>query len=60
MGASFRNVNQITELAGCDALTISPDLLHQLKDTTAKLPRKLDPVNSIKDCQDEKIPFEFI
>ncbi|MEO1124432.1 MAG: transaldolase [Cyanobacteria bacterium J06635_15] len=42
MGASFRNIGEITELAGCDLLTISPKLLAQLDDTTAKLPRKLD------------------
>ena len=33
MGASFRNVNQIVRLAGCDLLTISPDLLDQLEKT---------------------------
>lgn len=42
MGASFRNVGQITELAGCDLLTISPDLLAKLKETEAPLERKLD------------------
>jgi transaldolase len=42
MGASFRNVGQITALAGCDLLTISPDLLAQLAATEAPLPRKLD------------------
>lgn len=43
MGASFRNVGQITELAGCDLLTISPQLLEELQSTTAPLERKLDP-----------------
>ena len=43
MGASFRNVGQITALAGCDLLTISPDLLAQLAATEAPLPRALDP-----------------
>ncbi|TVP66606.1 MAG: transaldolase [Leptolyngbya sp. LCM1.Bin17] len=43
MGASFRNIGEITELAGCDLLTISPKLLAQLDDTQADLPRKLDP-----------------
>jgi transaldolase len=42
MGASFRNVGQITALAGCDLLTISPDLLAQLAATEAPLPRALD------------------
>ena len=41
MGASFRNVSQITELAGCDLLTISPELLQQLADADAPLERKL-------------------
>lgn len=42
MGASFRNVGQITALAGCDLLTISPDLLAQLAGSDAPLPRALD------------------
>ena len=42
MGASFRNVGQITALAGCDLLTISPDLLAQLQATDAPLTRRLD------------------
>ena len=42
MGASFRNVGQITALAGCDLLTISPDLLAQLAATEAPLPPALD------------------
>ena len=42
MGASFRNVGQITALAGCDLLTISPDLLAQLSASEAPLPRALD------------------
>jgi transaldolase len=43
MGASFRNVGQITALAGCDLLTISPELLAQLAASTAPLARALDP-----------------
>jgi len=42
MGASFRNVGQITALAGCDLLTISPDLLAQLQASDAPLARALD------------------
>lgn len=42
MGASFRNVGQIQALAGCDLLTISPDLLSQLQALDAPLPRALD------------------
>ena len=43
MGASFRNKGQILELAGCDLLTISPDLLEQLAASTESVERKLDP-----------------
>ena len=42
MGASFRNIGEITELAGCDLLTISPQLLAELEATVGELPRKLD------------------
>ncbi|MBB5608658.1 MULTISPECIES: transaldolase [unclassified Janthinobacterium] len=41
MGASFRNTSQILELAGCDLLTISPDLLQKLADSDAPVARKL-------------------
>jgi transaldolase len=43
MGASFRNTGQIRELAGCDCLTISPELMKELSDSTEPLERKLDP-----------------
>jgi transaldolase len=43
MGASFRNLGEITELAGCDLLTIAPNFLTELGTTTGELPRKLDP-----------------
>jgi transaldolase len=46
MGASFRNIGEITELAGCDLLTISPQLLAQLEGTEADLPRQLDPAKA--------------
>lgn len=42
MGASFRNVSQITELAGCDLLTISPKLLEQLQNDESSIEQKLD------------------
>ncbi|KPI36993.1 Transaldolase [Cyphellophora attinorum] len=42
MGASFRNIGEITELAGCDYLTISPNLLEDLYNSTDKVPQKLD------------------
>ena len=43
MGASFRSTTQIEALAGCDRLTISPDLLEKLEAETGELPRKLSP-----------------
>jgi transaldolase len=43
MGASFRNVGEIQELAGCDLLTISPQLLRELQKSEAPLARKLSP-----------------
>lgn len=43
MGASFRNKDEITELAGCDLLTISPSLLQELTDSTDSISRKLSP-----------------
>jgi len=42
MGASFRNAGEITELAGCDLLTIAPQLLGELEAMPGELPRKLD------------------
>ncbi len=57
MGASFRNLGEITELAGCDLLTISPALLAELHATTADLPRKLDP-NKAADLPIEKISMD--
>jgi transaldolase len=46
MGASFRTVGEITELAGCDLLTIAPTILEKLQGTTGELPRKLDPARA--------------
>jgi transaldolase len=43
MGASFRNTGQIRELAGCDCLTISPELMKELGESTEPMERKLDP-----------------
>ena len=64
MGASFRNTSQILELAGCDLLTISPDLLQKLADTTAPVERKLSAeaapgANIVKMSLDEK-SFRFM
>jgi len=57
MGASFRNIGEIKELAGCDLLTISPQLLAELESTQADLPRKLDPAAAQK-LTIEKIPMD--
>jgi transaldolase len=46
MGASFRNTSQILELAGCDLLTISPELLAELQSSTTTVSIKLDAVNT--------------
>ncbi len=43
MGASFRNIDEIVELAGCDLLTISPALMDQLRQSEQHLERRLDP-----------------
>jgi len=48
MGASFRNVGEITELAGCDLLTIAPKLLDELQSTTGTLPKKLNTEDAMK------------
>jgi transaldolase len=55
MGASFRNVSQIIELAGCDLLTISPDLLAKLAASNETVTRKLDASDS-KAASIQKIP----
>ncbi len=46
MGASFRNIGQVLGLAGCDLLTISPDLLEQLAASQAEVPRRLNPATA--------------
>jgi transaldolase len=57
MGASFRNIGEIRELAGCDLLTISPDLLAELDASTEELPKKLDAEKS-KSLQIEKLSID--
>ncbi|GAA6624274.1 transaldolase [Scytonema sp. NUACC26] len=57
MGASFRNIGEIIELAGCDLLTISPALLGELKATIGDLPRKLEPSKAAT-SDIEKIPMD--
>jgi transaldolase len=54
MGASFRNTGEITELAGCDLLTISPNLLDELQSTEGDLPCKLSE-ETAKQCDCTKI-----
>ena len=50
MGASFRNIGEIEALAGCDRLTISPQLLDELASSESPLARKLDPAHAGKDA----------
>lgn len=59
MGASFRNKDEITELAGCDLLTISPNFLDELQKSTAPVLHKLDPAKS-KDCPLQKLDIDEI
>ncbi len=56
MGASFRNADEILELAGCDLLTISPKLLEELKNADGDVPRKLD-AEKAKSLTIAEIPF---
>lgn len=58
MGASFRNIGEITELAGCDLLTISPQLLEELMTTQGELPRKLDATKAEAICTEDKISMD--
>ena len=53
MGASFRTIGEITELAGCDLLTISPGLLAELQAKEEALPRKLDPAKAASETVDK-------
>ena len=57
MGASFRNIGEIEQLAGCDLLTISPNLLHELEAKQEELPRKLD-ASKAKSLEIEKITID--
>ncbi len=54
MGASFRNIGEITELAGCDLLTISPKLLDQLQETRGEIQRKLSRASAVA-SSDERV-----
>jgi len=57
MGASFRNVNQIVRLAGCDLLTISPELLETLEQSEGTVDRRLDPQEA-KTAQEPKLHLD--
>jgi len=57
MGASFRNTGQIIELAGCDCLTISPELMEELAKSAEPLERKLEP-NKAASAQVEKLTLD--
>ena len=57
MGASFRNIGQITELAGSDLLTISPDLLAKLAESDEPLSLKLD-ADAARDLPIERLPLD--
>jgi transaldolase len=57
MGASFRKVGQISALAGCDLLTIAPDLLDKLAKAPGELPRKLS-VEEAKRQSSQKIQLD--
>ncbi|MDQ6860136.1 MAG: transaldolase [Verrucomicrobiota bacterium] len=57
MGASFRNVGEIIELAGCDLLTISPDLMGKLAGSNEPLERKLSPEKS-KNAEVKRVPTD--
>ena len=64
MGASFRNIGQITELAGCDLLTISPKLLKELAESDQPMERKLEPskakASSIERVSTDEKSFRFL
>lgn len=57
MGASFRNVGEIMELAGCDLLTISPELMGKLAESEERLQRKLDPAKA-KQADVTRVPTD--
>ena len=55
VGASFRNIGEILNLAGCDRLTIAPSLLEELKNSTADVPRLLGPTSEGAEYKGAKI-----
>jgi len=59
MGASFRNTGQIEGLAGCDRLTISPDLMEKLAADEGELPRRLSP-DTARSPEEKRAPSEAV
>ncbi|TBR42177.1 transaldolase [Marinomonas agarivorans] len=59
MGASFRNIGEIEQLAGCDRLTIAPTLLAELEQDTGHLERKLTPIDDIAQAPEAITEAEF-
>lgn len=60
MGASFRNIGEILELAGCDRLTISPNLLQELEEATGEVVEKLIDTNGTKERPAAMTHAEFL
>lgn len=60
MGASFRNIGEILELAGCDRLTISPQLLQELSDTEGVVVEKLSDKVTLKTCPNKMTHAQFL
>lgn len=60
MGASFRNIGQIRALAGCDLLTISPELLAELAGNTEPLERRLDPQTAVQNPPERVVMNEVL
>jgi len=58
MGASFRNVGEILQLAGCDLLTISPTLLDEMQKTSGTLTRQLSPDSAALRCQEPRVALD--
>ncbi len=58
MGASFRNVDEVKALAGCDLLTIGPKFLKELQEEEQELPKILFKEHALEHCQDEKIEID--
>jgi transaldolase len=57
MGASFRKTTQVLDLAGCDLLTISPELLQKLNDAPGDVPRRLD-ANAARAAKIERVTLD--